>query len=135
LCPKHQDENIRIGIKREWIEKELDYCQKRNNVLLRCRAFVFAKCVPDFFIELKNSVSFDCTFDYDPGDLCSNTLKLLNEKAVPCKYLRKNEHPETVREKMLPMQIRQEKHCNFATELENKNVTDKWSAFIVLVIF
>jgi len=119
----------------EWIEKELDYCQERNNLLQRCRAFFFAKCVPDFFIELKNSFSFDCTFDYDPGDLCSNTLKVLNEKAVPRKCLRKNEHPETVREKMLPMQIRQEKHCNFATKMENKNVTDKWSAFKVLVIF
>ena len=74
------------------------------------RFVFFTKCVPDFFIEVKISFSFDCTFDYDPGNLCSNTLKVLNEKAVPCKCLRKYKHPETVREKMLPMQIRQEKH-------------------------
>ena len=97
--------------------------------------FFFAKCVPDFFIELKNSFNFDCTFDYDQGDFCSTTLKLLNEKAVPYKCLRKNKHPETVGEKMLPMQIRQEIHCNFATKMENKNVTDEWSAFKLLVIF
>ena len=83
----------------EWIEKEFDYCQKRNNVLQRCRAFFFAKCVPNFFMELKNSFSFNCTFDYVPGVLCSNTLKVLNEKAVPCKCLRKNKYAETVREK------------------------------------
>jgi len=90
LCLKHQDEKITIGIKMEWIEKELDNCQKRNNVLQRCRAFFFAKCVPNFFIELKNGFRFDCIFDYDPGDLCSDTAKVLNEKAVPCKCLRKN---------------------------------------------
>jgi len=134
LCLKHQDEKIRIGRKMEWIEKEFDYCQKRNNVLQRCRAFFFAKCVPNFFMELKNSFSFNCTFDYVPGVLCSNTLKVLNEKAVPCKCLRKNKYAETVREKMLPTQIRQEK-TNFATKMENKNVTDKWSAFKVLLIF
>ena len=88
-----------------------------------------------FFIEVKISFSFDCTFDYDPGNLCSNTLKVLNEKAVPCKCLRKYKHLETVREKMLPMQIRQEKHCNIATKLENINATVKWRAFKVLVIF
>jgi len=132
LCLKHQDEKIRIGIKREWIEKELE---KEQCIAEVCRAFFFPKCVPDFFIELKISFSFDCTFDYDPGSLFSNTLEVLNEKAVPCKCLRKNEYPETIREKMLPMQIRQEKHCNFATKLENKNATDKWSAFKVLVIF
>jgi len=97
--------------------------------------FFFAKCVPKFFIELANSFSFDCTFEYDPGDLCSNTLKVLNEKAVPCECLRKNKRPETVREKMLPMQMRQEKNCNFVTKMENKNVAEKWSAFRILVIF
>ena len=60
---------------------------------------------------------------------------MLNEKAVPCKCLRKYKHPETDREKMLPMQIRQENIGNFATKMENKNVTDKLNAFKVLVIF
>ena len=36
---------------------------------------------------------------------------------------------------MLPMQIRQENIGNFATKMENKNVTDKLNAFKVLVIF
>ena len=106
---------------------------EKEQCIAEVQSVFFAKCVPNFFIELKNS--FDHTFDYDHGDLCSNTLKVLNEKAVPCKCLRKNKYPETVREKMLPMQIRQEKNCNFTTKMENKNVTDKWSAFKVLVIF
>ena len=33
------------------------------------------------------------------------------------------------------MQMRQEKNRNFATKMEIKNVTDKWSAFKVLVVF
>ena len=72
---------------------------EKEQCIAEVQSVFFAKCVPDFFIELKNSFSSECTFDYDPGDLCSNTLKVLNEKAMPCKCLIKNEHPETVREK------------------------------------